>query len=464
MLIFSIVLSGLVFFLNSEEQKKQYENMLNRNVTLSEMILSVESIGLQFDLLNRYNNPQYYESYSKMVVQIQIIIDELIKMGNNDKKIFNYLRIIRNMNNHHNHMVTSHYTDTKGLSLNFEERKYIQILLSDMQRVIGEMTAYDLEYQNHINQKYFERLNEEQSVSFIILAGFITVLIIINIIMLTSITRKLKKIVYKSKALSKREWNVPDIDENSFEEFNQLAFAVNQMKRDIVKYISEMEEKSHLQQLLMKEKLNVEIKERLLKQSQLNALQAQVNPHFLFNTLNIIGKSAVMNDVDNVLQLIESISYMMRYVIDNQDALVTVDEEIELTKHYLGIQKHRFQNHFIYDIEIEEAARTIMMPSMVLQPIVENCIKHAYRNRIKDNYLKITVEMNQDYVDINIYDNGIGMDSETLKKVFEISPVGIANVSKRLEFEYNRSGLLTIESEVGSYTQVKLRIPREVLH
>lgn len=459
LLIVSLVVSIALFSYNSNKQKDHYEAMLYRNSVISELLVETENVSLQFDLANRSNDISHYQSYLNASKKIQLNLELLKKLSNKDSKILTFIRITQNMNNYHLRKSQQVYTDTNTVLLSFEERTFIQTLFTEMQGIIQEMVAYDLQSQGEKNEIILQELSRKQRSGVMFLALFVTIGSISSIWMLRRIVTRINTLVLKTIALTNRNWEVQDIAEDSFYELNQLAYALNNMKREIKGYVVALKEKNLLVQELANKEIEAEKKESLLRQAQLSALQAQVNPHFLFNTLNIIGKSAVLNNVDRVLELIESISYIMRYSIDNKESMVRIRDEIENTKHYLYIQKIRFTNNFDYTFDIDESILNSEMPSMIIQPIVENCFKHAFVMSSKDCSIKIVIEKVEGFIVISIQDNGVGISNEKLKDIYRLSTVGLGNVSKRLELMYERENLFEIESKLGRYTLVKLKIP-----
>lgn len=238
-----------------------------------------------------------------------------------------------------------------------------------------------------------------------------------------------------------------------------------------------MQEELHNKNLeLMEEvKLRSEV-EAALKEADLKALQAQINPHFLFNVLNTIGRLALLENAEKTQEMIYAFSDMMRYTLKKENSnIVSLKEEIEHVRNYLSIQKMRLGERLEYDIQIDEDAEETMCPFMTIQPFVENAINHAIEPNVKGGKITITAEMQDNLTLIHIIDNGSGIKKELIDKLlngtYESSPengdkntgIGINNANKRLQYYYGAEYGVAIQSDVGHGTDILIRIPRKTL-
>jgi sensor histidine kinase YesM len=199
-----------------------------------------------------------------------------------------------------------------------------------------------------------------------------------------------------------------------------------------------------------------------LKQSELKVLQNQINPHFLFNTLNTIARMAMFEQADETLKLIESTADLLRYnlgKINKED--VTLGDEINNVKEYIYIQNIRFADRIKFEFDIDESLLAVRAPYLVLQPLVENAIIHGIEPLEKGGCLKISVYKQEDNVIVEIQDNGVGITQSRISQLFDDkdeSKIGLRNINKRIEYLYGQTDLLKIQSEPGC-TIVTLTIP-----
>jgi LytS/YehU family sensor histidine kinase len=195
-----------------------------------------------------------------------------------------------------------------------------------------------------------------------------------------------------------------------------------------------------------------------IKDAELKYLQAQINPHFLFNTLNAGAQLAMMEGADNTSEYMHNVANFFRYNIKKDKDVVSLKEEIELVDIYMYIINVRFAGEIQFVKNIDESLLEVKIPSMILQPIVENSINYGVRNIDWAKKISLSVYELGDYICVSIKDNGIGMSSETISKVLEGSyegnpekadsnGVGLANCIERLNIFYEREDVLDIISE-----------------
>lgn len=163
--------------------------------------------------------------------------------------------------------------------------------------------------------------------------------------------------------------------------------------------------------LLIKEKYEEEIQK---KNAQYNFLRAQINPHFIFNTLQIIASLAIVNKVPDIVNVVNNLSKIIRYSIENTSTVITLKEEIGNVTCYLEIQKLRFKKSLNYEIIIDESLHDLPIIPMILQPLVENAINHGLKDKPVNGFIKIEAIATSANVVIQISDNGTGMDEESL--------------------------------------------------
>ncbi|WP_027623210.1 sensor histidine kinase [Clostridium lundense] len=206
--------------------------------------------------------------------------------------------------------------------------------------------------------------------------------------------------------------------------------------------------------------------EKLLKDTKIKALQSQINPHFLFNTLNTIARMALLENAPKTEELIYSLSDILRYSIKNSENMVSIETEINNVEKYLFIQHERYGNRIRYEINIDDKILHYKIPVMTLQPIIENSIIHGLE--CKKHGGKITILGNlipENYVVLEIIDNGVGMDTDKLHIInFQENDsssleLGIQNVRNRLKYYFGDNSSLYIKSKVNNGTKVTIKIP-----
>ncbi len=208
--------------------------------------------------------------------------------------------------------------------------------------------------------------------------------------------------------------------------------------------------------------IKLEEQERLLLKARMTALQNQINPHFLFNTLNSVS-SLVRIAPDTARELIIKLATILRRLLHSSDAFVPLQDEIDFIDNYLDIEVVRFGRDKLRVVkELDPASLDVMVPSMLLQPLVENSIKHGLSSKIDGGSIYLRSQLSDSYVTIEVGDDGVGMASaQLLERPTGLGQggIGMANVAERLKVLYGDTARMTVDSRDGSGTRVRLRLP-----
>lgn len=229
----------------------------------------------------------------------------------------------------------------------------------------------------------------------------------------------------------------------------------------------------------MIDEINTFIKEKyqnrlITLDSQMKALEAQINPHFLYNTLETINSIAEIENVNSISTMSLALGNMFRYSIKTQGELVTIEEELNHLKNYLSIEKIRYGNMLDFDISIDEGLYKNRILKLILQPIVENSIKHGYGNAVCKANISLRGKLEGDKIIIIISDNGIGMSEGKLAEINELlgkppqfsdlgqrsrQSIGLKNIHSRIQLYYGTEYGLSIESKENIRTVITLILP-----
>ncbi len=206
----------------------------------------------------------------------------------------------------------------------------------------------------------------------------------------------------------------------------------------------------------------IKIREKEKREVTFRMLQAQINPHFLFNTLGSLRYIAIMNNDNVVSQGLEALAKLLRNIILKKDDFITIDEEIENVKNYITIQKLRYGDTFNVNYEIEEGVSNLKILKFIIQPIVENCILHGFEENDKENQLLIRIYTDDEFLNFEISDNGIGINEAKLNQgkfnIDKFAGIGIKNIQERLNLYYDKKCLFEIRSNENSGTISKIKI------
>jgi len=195
-----------------------------------------------------------------------------------------------------------------------------------------------------------------------------------------------------------------------------------------------------------------------LAEAQLEALQRQLHPHFLFNTLNTIGSLTRINP-EEAREVLVKLSQILRRLLQKNENFVPLREELEFIENYMSIEMVRFgPEKLLFHKDVDEATLDAIVPSMLLQPIVENSIRHGLSPRLEGGEIRLRTRRLEGRLVIELEDNGVGMEEERIADVYQ-SGIGISNVNERLKVLYGKDYKMKIESEKGRGTSIRIEIP-----
>lgn len=202
------------------------------------------------------------------------------------------------------------------------------------------------------------------------------------------------------------------------------------------------------------------------REMELQALMNQINPHFLYNVLQLIQTKAVISGEHEIEDMINALGKMLRYTMDQKCEIVTVREEFAYIENYLLFYKARFEKLFSYDLTFDPILKNHLIPKFLLQPIVENCFKHGFRDLKQDGLIKIIAKVVESDCMIEISDNGQGISPARLEQLrynldhnITTESIGIINTHSRIRLVYGSPYGISIDSVAGQYTLIRVRLP-----
>lgn len=303
----------------------------------------------------------------------------------------------------------------------------------------------------------------------VVLIGVTCCLMVLLYGIIGTFTRPLERLADKAKEVGKGNFGISLEEPRSEDEVGTVTVAFNQMIVSINDYIRRTRESLELEIRMKEKELAME---NLLKDAQLKYYQAQINPHFLFNTLNAGQQLAMMEDAERTYMFMENMASFFRYRLRKNGEDSTLQEEIGLIDSYMYIMNVRFSNEIHLEKEIDARLLDIRFPSMVLQPVIENALNHGLRGVEWEKRIWFYVGQENKEAVIRIRDNGIGMTKEVVDMLntgdFHHSEgendggngVGLSNVRERLRLYFDRADVMKVESGgEGEGTQVTIRVP-----
>jgi two-component system sensor histidine kinase YesM len=281
------------------------------------------------------------------------------------------------------------------------------------------------------------------------------------------ITSPMYQLFQLAEKLSRGEFDLPDLHLKSVHEVNQVAEAFNDMKNSIHHYIEELHKQGEVELRNMK-------MEQMLKRMELYTMQAQMNPHFLFNTINTGVQLAIVENADRTVDFMEALANLLRHNLKDKQFFVTLRHEIEGLESYLSILRIRFSKtrDFILDVP-EELLDQFTVPAMILQPLVENSVVHAFKNHQGRAQVSISLDYRSPFLHFSVKDNGSGIPDGTVSSLLtrhsrdysmESKVMGLDNVIQRCYFFYpHQDDIVNIitSPEEGTEIIIKINIEEE---
>lgn len=333
------------------------------------------------------------------------------------------------------------------------ESSYYQVYLKNID-ILSRMDTYiqeilitsvdeNKEYINHIEK---DNLKIRQMLIVIVVIIFMLAVSFYYIVV-GYITKLIRSILKMTRGVSHGERLQPLESVEGPKEIRELTESFNTLLVTMDALNQEADEKARLELKLAAEELEKMKMRELLKEAQLQGLQMQIQPHFLFNTLNVISMMAMMENSSKVYDLIVALSKFLRHTLKKESSFVPLGEEVDMVKQYLYIIKARMGSQLEYKVEVNLIDSNKYLPLFTLQPLVENAFKHGLEDKIEQGNLIVQIKEKKGTLFLRVYDNGKGMEKEELirlrskvqdKEIHldQEKHIGVENVANRLYMLY----------------------------
>lgn len=328
--------------------------------------------------------------------------------------------------------------------------------------ILTELIQDDIQYYIYYQTRSIERLTtqlKEQVNSFILLCTALVVVIVLIVIIITlltlkSITNPLEKLCRITEQISKGDFNVR-AKINTMDEIGVLSDSVDDMTEKL--------------EIMVKQ---IKDDERKMRHAELRLLQEQINPHFLYNTLDTIVWLIEGNDTDKAVRMVVSLSEFFRLVLSKGKEYITIREEELHLRSYLEIQQVRYHDILEYEIAIDSEIYDCRILKLTLQPLVENSLYHGIKYKRAKGKVIVTGKKEGELIHFLVQDNGVGMETEELEKLREEirrpckttkKGFGLANVNERIRMNFGMQYGMEINSVKGEGTCVSITIPAQRL-
>lgn len=473
LIIVFIGLLSLISFFSISNTHRQF-NVIYMNLSiLDEYSEKIEEINNDLNNYINLNDRSYISTFNQghEELLLEMKTSDILFIENDEKMLFENLK---NMLISYIKVADSVMNEYRKRNLEISSNQLIhsQKIQAYMQEGIDELT---LKYVSQSKKLQSDLLMQLNTLKIVIIVLTLSVIILYSSIIFyfsKAFIKPIDLMVKMANRISRGEFDTERIKIHLNSELKILAETLFKMSIQIKNYIQEIEKKVEVEKLLQsKEMENMRIN-ALLQETELKRLQAQVNPHFLFNTLTTLHHTAFLEGAEETCEITEAISKMLRYNLRKSNTIVQLKDEIESIGYYLYIQEKRYKQRVKFKLNIDEDQLDLPIPNMTIQPIVENSFIHGIENKENGGEIIVSVYKDLEYVVVEIRDNGLGIEKQKLERIRDLieepeenrahtSSIGINNVVKRLQAFYNMRSKFYIEAAPNEGTIIKLFLPAD---
>ncbi|QDP41299.1 sensor histidine kinase [Radiobacillus deserti] len=454
--LFNVV--SISIYVSSKQLTKEYHASFDRFVTLNSISQLSNQLYQNVKAYVMEPNEENLDAYYSSLHQIEREEAELMS-----SKTFEETMQVKNYTNLIDSLI--HESEiTVGFVLRDDIERYTAHLkeTQNASTYIQETTLHLIDLELNEYQALYEDLQERNRSFqwFIFFLFSTTVMLAVGFSLWFShgINKPIQALSRAAKQVSSGQISGEPVVIESNDELKLLGDSFNQMRTNIHELIEEMKTKSE--------------QEKLMKELELKHLQNQINPHFLFNTLNTISKMAYLENAKSTSNLIDSVATLLRYSLGDIKKPISLSDEIQVIEEYLSIQKTRFLERIQYQIQIKSNHMDIPIPRLTIQPIVENAFIHGIEAKEDGGNIQIRIYDKGEETMVEVEDDGVGMDEQTISRLLDTSVdtenmehighstgIGMTNVIRRLQLFYQSDYVMEIESEIHSGTIIRLVLP-----
>ena len=462
---------NMLFYVRINNSMQEMDDVYASNAQITELGQVFEDVQDSMYQYLKVKSPQalmdYYQNEAKYRQELEKLNDQNIE---DSVKLLE--KKIRKMSESYLSCTAGTVAAKRGRNVEKYKLKYDESL---------ELYSYIQSSMDELNKQLFKENSQtygalravmkylEISNTVIMLLGVVCGMILL-IMATRGMFRPLTNMAETAQLVGQGNFNVKMPPTDAKDELGVVTRAFNTMVENLGLYIARTKAGMEKEQQMMEREL---LMETHLKEAQLKYLQSQINPHFLFNSLNAGAQLAMMEDAEKTSIFVEKMADFFRYNVKKGEEDATLEEELEAVDNYIYILNVRFAGDIHFSKKVECDVENVRVPSMILQPVVENAVNHGIRNIDWEGHIELSVERWKDHIEISVRDNGQGMTKEQIEKVLskkihnsssegDSTGIGMNNVISRLELYYEQDGLMEIYSEgEGMGTEVVINIPVE---
>lgn len=468
-------LSGFIYtFYMTFRVNRQINEMFTTSIMLKEMKSDMDIFESNLELYLASKSSDNFVGYLDYYNQLSEIIKQVEDESSPHSKSLQMNNISK---------LLKAYLETSEKAIEYKRGRNTEAYLaaySDLLKLSGfiDMKVEHLEDVDfRVNLENYQQLTRQFEAIQKNVALIIILLIVLSLLFVytfsTNVTSPIVALSRQAESISKGIYIVERVEGSHFKEAELLKDTFYDMASHIQDYIAELQDKVETENKLRvseTEKLKIQ---NALNEAELMALQSQINPHFLFNTLNAGMQLAIIEDAERTGRFLEVLSSLFRYNIQSLQNKVTLKDEFDNAQKYYELMRVRFGSQIVFEFDLEEGASQIEMPPLILQPIIENALIHGFKNKMETGRIRIKGSLMSDAVLIEIVDNGEGISENDLHRLNQgdfrkmsergghTTGLGLGNVYERLRHFFEVENIMKFESELKRFTKVVITLPRK---
>jgi len=469
-----IVLSLFSFIGMNRSSIKAIGNAYISNANLNILLKNLSELEYNMEVYNEYKTYESIDGYYAARVKVEDYRKNMQKNPSTDK-LAQKEYIVNNLVKsfvYYSGVTVAEKRGNIDSSANYEKSlrcyRLLQTSITELNTLLMENNA-DI-YLN--NRNHILHISELSILFYVI---YFIIILLLLYVLITGIMQPLEDISIVADHVVEQNFDIPLFNREGENEIAKITKAFDRMIISIKEYINTIWEKARTENELREKEIEMQA---LYSEAQLKAFQSQINPHFLFNTLNTGAQLAMMEGADKTCSFIEQTSDFFRYNLRQQKNTATISEELGMVDNYVYIMKVRYGQRLQFEKEIPEIEYNATLPVMTLQPLVENCIKHGLQNMNENGIVSLKIGENPAYILISVSDNGNGMSDEIRESILNShivtttsvttdgeknNGIGLINVYSRLKLYFQRDDVFDImKNDSGNGTKFLIRIPKNV--
>jgi len=474
-----------------------YEDDLVKNASIHNLGTTIAQSNASFENYIMYSNETYLAEFTSAKAEIWNLWSIVWNQNNVDLASYFQINAIRYGLNAYFESAEKTIFLKGTASEDFTEplfraRKiysYIDMYLQNLVSIrLGKVT-----------QLHSEQVGRMNTIKFISFGGVVLIALLFiafGVFFSESISKPIRLLAKSSSKIAEGELNIGKLPPSSQDEIGILTSTFNTMSKNIHEMVESLKDKAELEKQLMADEVKLLAMNKTVQEAQFLSLQSQINPHFLFNTLNTISRMSLFEQAPKTVRLIESLSNLLRYNLNNQNTVISIADEITMLQEYIHIQKTRYGSRLTFSVDCQIDAANIFIPVFTLQPLVENAVKYGIEPMESGGEIRVGIfENGIDEILITIADTGAGFapskapDSNSpwpeskpeanpeanlegrsegslgarpggqRESTFQSTGIGLKNVQKRLNIYFHGKEKFIIESSPGKGTTISITIP-----